>query len=54
MGYSPEDERLIDTAFDRLMEHCTKICKTEKDADLIQACFFSGERGPRGCAASFG
>lgn len=49
MGYSPEDERLIDTAFDRLMEHCTKICKTEKDADLIKRAFFWRKRPTRVC-----
>lgn len=48
MGYSPEDERLIDTAFDRLMEHCTKICKTEKDADLIKRAFFLAKEAHEG------
>ncbi len=48
MGYSPEDEKLIHATFDSLMERCTKICKTEKDVDLIKRAFFLAKEAHEG------
>ena len=48
MGYSPEDEQMVDAAFDRLMEHCAKICKTQEDADRIKRAFFLAKEAHAG------
>lgn len=39
MGYTAEDELLINREFDELMAHCKKICKREGDEELIRRAF---------------
>ena len=48
MGYSPEDERMIDSQFSRLMKSCERICKNEYDKDLIQRAFFLAKEAHEG------
>ncbi len=40
MGYTEQDECMIDDAFGVLMEHCEKICKDDEDRNLIKRAFF--------------
>lgn len=39
MGYSEQDEQVIACAYDELMAHCAKICKTDDDVNLIKRAF---------------
>ena len=48
MGYSSEDERLIDEAYEDLLRSCTKICKNEEDWNFIKRAFFLAKEAHQG------
>lgn len=48
MGYSSEDERLIDKAYEDLLHSCTKICKNEEDWNFIKRAFFLAKEAHQG------
>ncbi len=48
MGYSSEDERLIDNAYKDLLHSCTKICKNEEDWNFIKRAFFLAKEAHQG------
>ncbi len=48
MGYSSEDERLIDDAYKDLLHSCTKICKNEEDWNFIKRAFFLAKEAHQG------
>lgn len=48
MGYSSEDERLIDEAYEDLLHSCTKICKNEEDWNFIKRAFFLAKEAHQG------
>lgn len=48
MGYSTEDEKLIDEAYKDLLDSCTKICKNDEDWNLIKRAFFLAKEAHQG------
>ncbi len=48
MGYSKDDERLIDRRFRTLLASCEKICKSDEDKDMIQKAFFVAKEAHKG------
>lgn len=48
MGYTPEDEIIIDERFQDLLHCCEKICKDENDWNLIKKAFFLAKEAHKG------
>ena len=48
MGYSAEDEALIQEKWDDLLRSCTKICKSDEDWNFIKRAFFLAKEAHEG------
>ncbi|MBQ7856909.1 MAG: bifunctional (p)ppGpp synthetase/guanosine-3',5'-bis(diphosphate) 3'-pyrophosphohydrolase [Alistipes sp.] len=48
MDYDKEDERLIEQAFEDLLDSCNKICKNEEDRNFIKRAFFLAKEAHQG------
>ena len=48
MGYTAEDETLIQEKWDALLLACTKICKNDEDWDFIKRAFFLAKEAHEG------
>ena len=48
MGYSEEDEKIIDEKWEALLRSCDKICKNEEDRNLIKRAFFLAKEAHQG------
>lgn len=48
MGYSEEDERIINEKWEILLRSCDKICKNEEDRNLIKRAFFLAKEAHQG------
>ena len=48
MDYDKEDERLIEVAFEDLLNSCSKICKNEEDRNFIKRAFFLAKEAHQG------
>lgn len=48
MGYTAEDEVLIDDSFNDLLHTCEKICKSEDDWNFIKKAFFLAKEAHKG------
>ena len=48
MSYTAEDERLIDAAYEELIESCKKICKNDDDWNYIKRAFFLAKEAHSG------
>ena len=46
--YSAEDEILIEDKFNDLLHSCEKICKSEKDWNIIKKAFFLAKEAHKG------
>ena len=47
-NYTADDERLINAAWEKLCESCTKICKGEDDWNFIKRAFFLAKEAHSG------
>ncbi|MDE6711560.1 MAG: HD domain-containing protein, partial [Alistipes sp.] len=48
MGYTAEDEALIEEKWEALLAACTKICKNDEDWDFIKRAFFLAKEAHEG------
>ena len=48
MSYTAEDERLINEAYEELIESCKKICKNDEDWNFIKRAFFLAKEAHSG------
>ena len=48
MNYTAEDEHLIQSKWDELVESCRKICRNEEDRNFIRRAFFLAKEAHQG------
>lgn len=48
MGYTEDDERIMDAKFRELMESCDKFLKSDEDRELIKKAFFVAKEAHKG------
>ena len=48
MGYTAEDERLINAAYEKMLKSCERVCKNEESWDYIKRAFFLAKEAHAG------